>query len=207
MKFLKVILALIAIILYGLLNYFVASTLSHSLVSLFGININYIINAIFIIGTVCTILIYGFHARNVGTIIGKVGIYAFGFFVISFFIIIITDAIAELVYIGHTIPKSFGLIQFVILILVFAYGRYNIRDVRIKNYEVKVNKKSNLDNLNIVLISDLHLGYFNDNKRFKKNVERINNLNPDIVVIAGDFFDQNFASLQNNEKTKKLIKK
>lgn len=205
MKFIKVILVLIVIALYGWLNYFVGASINHDLINSFGINIEYIIWAIFIIGTICTILIYGFYAKSVGTIIGKIGIYAFGFSTISFFLIVITNAMAKLIYSGQLVPKYFGMVQIAIIILVFVYGRYNVADTKIRNYDIKLGKKSSLDKLNVVLISDVHLGYFNDNKKFEKNVQRINNLNPDIVVIAGDLFDQNFAALQNNNETRNLF--
>ncbi|MGL4450032.1 MAG: metallophosphoesterase [Sarcina sp.] len=207
MKFIKVILVLIVIALYGWLNYFVGASINHDLINSFGINIDYIIWAIFIVGTICTVLIYGFYAKSMGTIVGKVGIYAFGFSTIAFFLIVITNAIAKLMYKGQVVPKYFSMIQIAIIILVFVYGRYNVADTKIRNYDIKLDKKSNLDKLNVVLISDVHLGYFNDNKRFNKNVERINSLKPDIVVIAGDLFDQNFASLQKNEETKKIFEK
>lgn len=205
MKFIKFILLIIVIGLYGELNYFVAQSINHDLIGAFRVNIEYIIWIIFIIGTICTILIYGFFDKNIGAFAGKIGIYAFGFSIISFFLILISNGIAEIVFRGKIDYKYFGVIQIIILILVFAYGRYNSSKVKIRKYDIKLNKKSDLDKLDIVLISDLHLGYFNDNKKFSMNVEKINSLNADIVVISGDLFDQNFAAVQHNEKTRRIF--
>ncbi|MGL4990975.1 MAG: metallophosphoesterase [Sarcina sp.] len=205
MKFVKFILLIITIILYGSLNYFVAQSINHDLISSLSFNIEYLIWIVFIIGTICTILIYCFFDKNIGTFAGKIGIYAFGFSIMSFFLLLISDGIAEVIFEGKINYKYFGAIQIVILVLIFAYGRYNASKVKIRNYNIKLDKKSELDKLDVVLISDLHLGYFNDNKKFEKNIERINNLNADLVVISGDLFDQNFSALQHNEETKRII--
>ncbi|MGL4740219.1 MAG: metallophosphoesterase [Sarcina sp.] len=205
MKFIKFILLFIMICLYGALNYFVAQSINHDMISFLNFNIEYLIWIVFIIGTICTILIYGFFDKNIGAFAGKIGIYAFGFSIMSFFLILISNGIAQIVFRGKIDYRYFGIIQIAVLILVFLYGRYNSSKVKIRNYAIKLDKNSDLDKLDIVLISDLHLGYFNDNKKFARNVERINNLNADIVVISGDLFDQNFAAVQHNEETKRIF--
>jgi len=43
----------------------------------------------------------------------------------------------------------------------------------------------------IVFVSDLHLGFYFSNKRTKKLVEKINQLQPDIIIFGGDFIDRN----------------
>lgn len=45
------------------------------------------------------------------------------------------------------------------------------------------------DPLDIVLISDIHLGYINGNSSMVKLVETVNSLKPDMVLIAGDTID------------------
>ena len=60
--------------------------------------------------------------------------------------------------------------------------------------------------MKIVLISDLHLGAVNSEKRLENIVKNINNLEPDIVCIAGDIFNDDYYALQNPEKAIGLLK-
>lgn len=50
--------------------------------------------------------------------------------------------------------------------------------------------------LNIVLASDLHLGYLNDRKEFARWVDLINAENPDLVLLAGDVADRSVRALR-----------
>lgn len=64
----------------------------------------------------------------------------------------------------------------------------------------------NLTALRVVLISDLHLKS-NENKKAEKIVNKINKLNPDIVLITGDFlngFDNVSSSMPEHEIAKNL---
>ena len=43
--------------------------------------------------------------------------------------------------------------------------------------------------LNIVLVSDVHLGHINGNASLIKMIDKVNSLKPDVVLIAGDLID------------------
>jgi predicted MPP superfamily phosphohydrolase len=51
-------------------------------------------------------------------------------------------------------------------------------------------KASSLDSLTIVAASDIHLGTIIGRWRFDRIVEKINSLNPDVVLLPGDIFDE-----------------
>jgi len=99
------------------------------------------------------------------------------------------------------VPQAFiinaGWIVLALVAGMAAYGTYNGRQIKRASYSVQIAKKTPLANLNIVLISDTHLGYQNDEKWLAKIVAAINALNPDIVVMAGDVFNDNFRVLSN----------
>lgn len=57
-----------------------------------------------------------------------------------------------------------------------------------------------LDGLRIIQISDLHLGSFYDHKPFQEVKRRIDNLKPDLLVITGDFVNNNPKELDKNYK-------
>lgn len=80
-------------------------------------------------------------------------------------------------------------------------GIYEARDIRTTEYKVSVDKDAgNMGSMNVVLIADLHLGYSIGNWHMERMVEKINNMNPDLVVIAGDIFDNEYEALDNPEQ-------
>lgn len=88
-------------------------------------------------------------------------------------------------------------------VLVCVYGGVNARNIRVTDYSVSVNKKcEGMDKLNIVLVADLHLGYSIGVKQMEKMVNRINEQDPDLVVIAGDIFDNSYDSLDDPDGIK-----
>jgi hypothetical protein len=86
-------------------------------------------------------------------------------------------------------------ILFILWILIEAQV-FRVRKTRIKN--VKIPKCFN--NFKIVFISDIHYGRFFRAKRLIKVVNRINRLNPDIVIIGGDYLDISVKSNRNVSK-------
>jgi len=85
------------------------------------------------------------------------------------------------------------------LMLVF-YGAVHAREVKTISYEVDMEKSAGkMTDLKVVKVSDVHLGYVVGLKDIEKMVEGINKLEPDIVIIAGDFFDDNIKAVSDQE--------
>lgn len=56
-----------------------------------------------------------------------------------------------------------------------------------RSYDISVDKHvDDISSLNVVLVADLHLGYSIGCSDMEKMVDRINALNPDVVIYAGD---------------------
>lgn len=72
---------------------------------------------------------------------------------------------------------------------VTAYGLYNTRNFVVTEYVISINKKSNLDSLNIVMLSDLHVGTSINKNELLVIKDKINAIEPDVLVICGDLFD------------------
>jgi len=87
------------------------------------------------------------------------------------------------------------------LILVPAYFR--AYDVNQTNYSVYTKKDIGEDNFRIIQVSDSHMGTTMNGKEFGKYIEEINELEPDIVVITGDFVDDytSYADMIEASKT------
>lgn len=100
-----------------------------------------------------------------------------------------------------------GAVCAVIIILLSVWGMVNARHIRITEYEVEINKSlggaeadSQDSALRIALVADLHLGYNISNDSMRNMVERINLENPDLVVIAGDIFDNEYEALEDPDE-------
>jgi uncharacterized protein len=76
------------------------------------------------------------------------------------------------------------------LTLLMIYGTWSGRSPRVVKYDINIGKKAgNLDKLKVVMVSDIHLGSIIDNSRLTTLVDRVNELQPDIVLIPGDIID------------------
>ncbi len=88
---------------------------------------------------------------------------------------------------------TLGIITAGVLITVFS-GYINSVNPRIYKMELDIPKKVNgMDQLKIALVSDIHLGTTFTKKRVDDMVERINSLEPDIILMAGDIVDEDLA--------------
>ena len=80
-------------------------------------------------------------------------------------------------------------------------GIVTARHIRTTDYHVTVNKPcGDLSSLNVVLVADLHLGYNIGNWHMQQMTEKINALDADLVVIAGDIFDNEYEALDAPDK-------
>ena len=82
-----------------------------------------------------------------------------------------------------------GLAAILITAVYLGTGWYLAHHVFVTQYQLKTNKSLGQENLRIVEIADSHLGITLDGEKFAQQIERINQTNPDILVIAGDFVD------------------
>ena len=68
--------------------------------------------------------------------------------------------------------------------------RASIKPSHESELELTINKKSPLKELNIVIVSDVHLGTIVCNNHLERIVEKINSLNPDLILLPGDIIDE-----------------
>lgn len=92
--------------------------------------------------------------------------------------------------------------------IMSVYGIINASIIRTTTYNVSINKNANnIKNLTVALLADLHLGYNIDSNRLEKIVNATNEAKPDIVIIAGDIFDNEYEALDNPEKIASILKR
>jgi len=81
--------------------------------------------------------------------------------------------------------------------IIISIGYLNTRKIVVNSLAIEIpRKQSALTELNAVVLSDLHLSTINGEKLLSKIVSRINELNPDVVFIPGDFVDERAETLK-----------
>jgi uncharacterized protein len=67
-------------------------------------------------------------------------------------------------------------------------------------------KNSRMKSVNMVMVSDIHLGSLTPKNRINKMVGKINSLNPDIIVMAGDMLDEDVGPVIQRDLGSALVK-
>lgn len=84
-----------------------------------------------------------------------------------------------------------------IVCLIFAYGAYNIKDVRKTEYRIETKKKA--EDFKIVQISDLHMGTTMRVETLETYAKQIQDEEPDLLALTGDIFDENTTKEEMKE--------
>lgn len=139
--------------------------------------------------------------RHVLGVIGAacMGVALYGLlYTIAADLLLLLPRLLKLPFVAHRFFNGFVALAVVIGTLATCFGGY-LRANQVKHvaYTVELQGKQELDDLRVVMISDLHLGAVGSEGRLKKVVAAINAEQPDVVCIAGDFFDTDFGAIQN----------
>lgn len=110
------------------------------------------------------------------------------------------------------IYKVAGLVCLVLIVSLNTYGFINSGIIRVTHQNITVNKKIEpsegkepIKQLKVALIADTHLGYSIGEKQMKQMVDKINEQDVDLVVLAGDIFDNNYSAIDKPEKIEKVL--
>jgi len=88
-----------------------------------------------------------------------------------------------------------GIFTIISVVAIVVYGFFNADRTRIVNLDLKI--KKNITPLNIVAISDIHLGTTVNHSEVDRMIKEINSLNPDIVLMGGDIIDNNIKVVKH----------
>lgn len=83
-----------------------------------------------------------------------------------------------------------GIPVFLVMILIFSYGYFNMRKVYETHYQITTKKLNAKEKIRIALISDLHLGVTIDAKKLQTYCQKIQEKKPDMILLDGDIFDE-----------------
>lgn len=102
---------------------------------------------------------------------------------------------------------SIGSVVVACAVATCLYGIFNARNIKVNEYSVTVNKSCGSNkHLKAVLVADLHMGYAIGVDHITNMVEKINQQDADIVIIAGDIFDNSYDGMDDPEGIKAQLK-
>lgn len=188
--------------LYTLTNYYIGTRVYKELTIKVPINNKWfwILFWMIAFAYMVSMLLSNYISGRVITIFNLIGVYWIGIF---FYLILIFPFIDLIKFINRRfelIPKTLitqyhlslilSLMIAVFIAFVLIYGTWSGSHSYVKKYNINIEKNTKkIKDLNIVMVSDIHLGTLIDGKRLKRMVDEINVLNPDIVILAGDIVD------------------
>ena len=106
----------------------------------------------------------------------------------------------------HSLLRHLTALVTVLLTVLFSvYGIWNAHRLQVTEYELEVDKSSSFHELNLVLIADTHLGYNITVDQIRDMVELINEQDADLVLIAGDLFDNEYEAIEDPEEMIRLF--
>ena len=89
------------------------------------------------------------------------------------------------------------------IILTCVLGILHSSDLTVRKYNIQVAKDGgNRDRLRVVLLADLHMGYSVGERRIENMVRLVNEQDADIILIAGDIFDNTVEGIDRPEAVK-----
>lgn len=138
---------------------------------------------------------------SVFTLIGSLYMGIFIYSILIFLVVDILKFILRSVNINQPVKEKIkkiycnGISVFIIILILIGYSVWNAQDKIVTNYEVSINKAAGeISSLNIVMISDVHMGIGIKENGIDEMVDSINKLNPDIVLFCGDIFDESTSN-------------
>ena len=110
------------------------------------------------------------------------------------------------------VRRIVGCVCATLIMCISFWGVVNARLVRVTPYDVTINKEARdengqkMDSMKIVLVADLHLGYNIGVRQVQRIVNSINKQDADLVLIAGDIFDNEWEAVDQPEELEKILR-
>lgn len=99
-----------------------------------------------------------------------------------------------------------GGILFGSVIAVSLYGVVHAAHLKKKSYDAVIHKECSLSSMKIALVADLHLGGTVGLPQARQISRIIREMHPDLIVFAGDIFDNDFDAIRNPREIAALFR-
>lgn len=155
---------------------------------------------------VISMLLNKFISPNLTNFLYLAGSYWMGllmYALLTFPIIGIINIIVSKSHLSNNLTDKYYIYQTLLITIIFIIitiiGSFNAKSSYVKSFDIDIDKQALKEPINVVMVSDIHLGNIIKNKRLSNMIKEINDLNPDIVIIAGDIIDSDIKPfLANN---------
>ena len=88
-------------------------------------------------------------------------------------------------------PPVTGGVVLAIVAAILIYGTFNALNPGITRYDLTIEKKSgSVEKLDIIMVSDIHLGSIVRTGRLRKLAEEADRIKPDLILLSGDIVDE-----------------
>lgn len=144
--------------------------------------------------------------------------YWLGFFIYLLFFIVLADILRAILYLiarKRPVPimhakKGYALLSLAVLLLSVGFSGYGLIHadrIYTNTYEVTTHKDAgDIQELNICLVADLHLGYSIGVSDMERMAASINALEPDIVFVAGDIVDNEYEAMADPDRIAEIFR-
>ncbi|MBW5448114.1 metallophosphoesterase [Cohnella sp. CFH 77786] len=141
--------------------------------------------------------------RPAARLLKVIGSYYFAVMEFAVLLLPVADLAGWLLDAAGARPENYvsiagwGVIGFIALILV--WGSRNAWSPVVRHYPVRVDKRvEGMERLRVVAASDLHLGNIVGKRHLRRLVERVNALEPDLILLPGDVIDDSIEPFVRN---------
>ncbi|MCX7695222.1 MAG: metallophosphoesterase, partial [Caloramator sp.] len=192
-----IFLILITIAIYGLGNYYLGLRMFRNIKKIMpflSAKFYWVVIIFLSLSFIIERFLRKYLSKNLNYIISLLGSYyiAVLFYVmIAFFLVDILRFSLKILIKGYKTPTMLAYANiFVAALIIFLIivGTINALNTKVSEYKIKTDKRI-AEDLNIVMVSDVHLGTIITERRLNKLVNLINSQSPDIVIFAGDLID------------------
>ncbi|MDR3289627.1 MAG: metallophosphoesterase [Peptococcaceae bacterium] len=196
------LMVLVALVLYGGLNYYVGLRGWQILVGflpLLNSKVYWVLFWLIAFSYIIGQLSGSFLPETIRRIFSVAGAYWLGVLFYSFLLLLALDVVRLAARVLHLWPKeiapvlarSAGAAVLLVVAAVVLYGVWNARQPRITGYELQLGKKAgSLESLNIIVAADIHLGTLTRSGYVEDFVNGVNQQTPDIVFLVGDIVEK-----------------
>ncbi|WP_027308139.1 metallophosphoesterase [Caloramator sp. ALD01] len=188
---------LITIVVYGLGNYYLGLRMFRNIkriMPFLSAKLYWIVIIFLSLSFILERFLRKYLSKNLNYIISLLGSYyiAVLFYVmIAFFLVDILRFALKILIKRYKTPAVLAYANIFVaafIILLIIVGTINALNTKVAEYKLSTKKEVDKD-LNIVMVSDVHLGTIITERRLNKLANLINRQSPDIVIFAGDLID------------------
>lgn len=199
-------------LLYSGASYYVGQKLFHWMGQLFpSINslLFTVIYSVMAITLISMFIPFSGSMKHITNLLGSHWMGIFVYLLLFFAVLDLIFLVLKCVNVDVTPTMQFygGLTVMLLTIGFVSYGLYNATQIKQVAYDIELKERTTASGMKIILISDLHLGAVNSEKRLEDMVAQINALEPDLICVVGDIFNDYYGAIQKPEHAVATLQK